>query len=44
MSYKPQAQSNTSGERKPSGIAPNGVAYKYPVPEGGIKQLVLSNR
>ena len=29
MSYKPQAQANTSGERKPSGVAPNGVAYKY---------------
>jgi hypothetical protein len=42
MSYKPQAQSNTSGERKPSGIAPNGVAYKYPVPEGGSQAARIS--
>ena len=42
MSYKPQAQSNTSGERKPSGTAPNGVAYKYPVPEGGSQAARIS--
>ena len=42
MSYKPQAQANTSGERKPSGVAPNGVAYKYPVPEGGSQAARIS--
>ena len=42
MSYKPQAQANTSGERKPSGTAPNGVAYKYPVPEGGSQAARIS--
>lgn len=42
MSYKPQTQSNTSGERKPSGTAPNGVAYKYPVPEGGSQAARIS--
>ena len=42
MSYKPQAQVNTSGERKPSGVAPNGVAYKYPVPEGGSQAARIS--
>jgi len=42
MSYKPKAQSNTEGERKNTGIAPNGVAYKYPVPDGGSQAARIS--
>lgn len=42
MSYKPQAQANSSGERKNTGTAPNGVAYKYPVPEGGSQAARIS--
>lgn len=41
MSYKPQQ--NQSSERKQNtGIAPNGVAYKYPVPEGGNQAARIS--
>lgn len=40
MAYKPQAQQT---ERKQNtGIAPNGVAYKYPVPEGGNQAARIS--
>lgn len=42
MSYKPQAQANNTGERKNTGTAPNGVAYKYPVPEGGSQAARIS--
>ncbi len=42
MSYKPQAQANNSGERKNTGVASNGVAYKYPVPEGGSQAARIS--
>lgn len=42
MSYKPQAQANSTGERKNTGTAPNGVAYKYPVPEGGSQAARIS--
>lgn len=41
MSYKPQQNQNT--ERKANtGVAPNGVAYKYPVPEGGNQAARIS--
>lgn len=41
MSYKP---TNTSNNDKPksSGVAPNGVAYKYPVPEAGNQSARIS--
>ncbi len=42
MSYKPQAQANNTSERKNTGTAPNGVAYKYPVPEGGSQAARIS--
>lgn len=41
MSYKPASQ-NQSTTLKSNGIAPNGVAYKYPVPEGGSQAARIS--
>lgn len=39
--YKPAGQ-NQSSTPKSNGIAPNGVAYKYPVPEGGSQAARIS--
>jgi hypothetical protein len=41
MAYKPQ-QNNQSERKQNTGIAPNGVAYKYPVPEGGNQAARIS--
>lgn len=39
--YKPKAQANQT-ERKNTGVASNGVAYKYPVPEAGNQSARIS--
>ena len=41
MGYKPQ-QNNQSERKQSTGVAPNGVAYKYPVPEGGNQAARVS--
>jgi hypothetical protein len=41
MSYKPNQEAAKAGS-KSTGIAPNGVAYKYPVPDAGNQSARIS--